>query len=104
MRDTQLLRRRLQRREHHRDLVDLRRPPWLAPVVEPDDPVSGVPLLPGDHRRPGHPDQLHELIRPDTLIGQQHDPSPPRQPRRQRRHPDVAPILAPGDPMFPSLR
>ena len=87
MRHAQLLRRRLQRRQHHRDLVHLRRPTGLGPVLQPGDPLGGVALLPRDHRRLGHPDPVHDLVRPDTLIGQQHDPRPLRQPRRHRRRP-----------------
>ena len=51
VRHPQLLRRRLQRRQHDRDLVDLRRPARLRPIVQPGDPLGGIPLLPRDHRR-----------------------------------------------------
>ncbi len=56
MRHTQLLRRRLQRRQHDRDLVDLRRPTRLRPILQPGDPIGPVPLLPRNHHRLGHPD------------------------------------------------
>ena len=85
MRHAQLVRRRLQRRQHHRDLVHLRRAPGLGPVIQPSDPLGGVALLPRDHRRLGHPDPMHDLIRPHTLIGQQHDPRPLRSPGRHGR-------------------
>ena len=95
VRDPQLARRRLQRRQHDRDLIDLRRPARLRPVLQPPDPLRGIPLLPRDHRRLRHPGPGHDLIRPGAVTGQQHDPGPLRQPGRHRRRPQPPRQLRP---------
>ena len=51
VRHPQPRRRRFQRRQHHRDLIDLRRATRLLPVRQAADPFGGIPLLPRDHRR-----------------------------------------------------
>lgn len=50
VRDPQPLRRRLERRQHDRDLVDLRRAARLRPVRQPADPLRCVAFLPANHR------------------------------------------------------
>jgi hypothetical protein len=87
VRHTQPLRRRLQRRQHHRHLVHLRRAARLRPVPQAGDPLGRIPFLPRDHRRLRHPGPRHDLARPRPIGGQQHNPRPPRQPRRHRRRP-----------------
>ena len=86
VRHPQLLRRRLQRREHDRDLVDLRRPAWLGRSSSPPIPsrhtASSTRSPSAWTPRPGH-----DLVRPGTVGGQQHDPRPLRQPGRHRRRP-----------------
>ena len=87
VRHPQPLRRRLQRRQHHRHLIHLRLPARLRPVLQPSDPLGRIPFLPRDHRRLAHPGPGHDLVRPGAIGGQQHDPCPLRQPRRHRRRP-----------------
>jgi hypothetical protein len=87
VRHAQLLRRRLQRREHDRDLVDLSWSTRFGPVAQPSHAFGGIALLPRDHCRLRDSDPVHDLIRAHTFISQQHDPRPLRQTRRQRRRP-----------------
>jgi hypothetical protein len=55
VRHRQLLRRRLQRRRHHRHLVALGLAPRLGPILHPGDPLGRIALLPRDQRRLGEP-------------------------------------------------
>ena len=61
-------------------------PAWAGPPARP--PPRGIPLLPGDHRRLGRPGPPRDLIRPDPVRGQQHDPGPLGQPGPDRRRAD----------------
>lgn len=69
VRDTQLRRRRLVSGRDNRKLMHLRGPAALGPVIEAGEPLEGMPLLPGDQRRLGHSDSLHDLVRPDAFVG-----------------------------------
>jgi Transposase, Mutator family len=64
VRHTQLLRRRLQRRRHHRNLVALRLAARIGPILHPGDPLGRIALLPRDQRRLEHLNPLHDLVRP----------------------------------------
>ncbi len=82
-------RRRLQRGQHHRHIIDGSRLARLGPVLQPADALGGIPPLPEDHRRLGHPRPRHDLAGAQPIARQQHDPRPPRQPHpdRRRTHP-----------------
>jgi hypothetical protein len=52
--DPQPVRRKFQRGQHDRHLAHPLRPARLRPVLQPTDPLGGIPALPPDHRRLGH--------------------------------------------------
>jgi hypothetical protein len=74
-----------QRRHHHVDLIDHRRPPRPRLVLQRPDPARRIPLPPADHRRPRHPGCAGDLRVRHPIRGQQHNPCPLRQPRRHAR-------------------
>ena len=81
-----------QRRDHHVDLVDLRRPAAARLVVQRADPARVVAGPPVHHRRTTRSPvrrAISALGRPSR--GQQHDPRPQRQPRPHRTRPRSAP-------------
>jgi len=87
-----LLRRRLERRGDDVAVIDRPRATRARIIVQPRDPLRGVPIAPVDHRRARHPDLHRDRRVRLTVCGQQHDPGPlrptgphrgrPRQPRQ----------------------
>ncbi len=47
----------------HRHIIDCLRLARPGPVLQPADPLAGIPALPEDHRRLGHPGPPHDLVR-----------------------------------------
>ncbi len=77
----------LQGRGHHLGLIHRPRPTRLRPILQAPHALGGIAPLPADHRGLGHPDPGRDLVRPDPVTGQQHDPGPLRQPRPDRARP-----------------
>ena len=82
VRHPQPLRRRLQRRQHHRHIIGGPRLARLRPVLQPADPLGRIPPLPRDHRRLGHPGPPHDLIgaQPIRRPAARSSPAAPAQP------------------------
>ena len=99
VRHLQLIRRRAARRLHDLPVVDGLRPPRPLRVRLRREPIAGIPRPPKPdrgHRHPHLPGHLHVEA---PVSGQQHDPSPLRQPRPDRRGPQpptqILPIPGP---------
>ena len=76
-----------QRLRQHRDLVDHRGTSRTRIVVEPVDSRLLIAAPPLEHRRPRRPRSIGDIGIGHPVSGQQHNPSPRRQPRRHRRRP-----------------
>ena len=59
--------RRLQGGQHDGHIIGGPRLARPGPVLQPAGALGGVPLLPQDHRRLGHPGPPRDLIRPDPV-------------------------------------
>jgi hypothetical protein len=95
VRHPELLRRRLQCRGHNRAVIDRARPAGAGSVVQPGQAANGVPPPPQRHGRQTHPDQPRDLHIRRSVRGQQHNPTPLRQPRPHRRRPQQGRQLLP---------
>jgi len=82
--DPEFRRRGLQRGVDDVDLIDLRFPTLLRPVVQPGQTLGQVAVALHRDRRPGRTCLLHDLVRARSVRGQQHDPRPAGQPCRDR--------------------
>jgi len=72
---------------HNREVGISRRRCAACGAGKPWRPSARTPGTPEDYRRLGHPGPPRDLIGPDPVTGQQHDPGPLGQPGPDRGRP-----------------